>query len=234
MNEVSGGSTTPHFTGYDGLGTVRLLTDRAGTVTDEYEYEAFGGILHSSGSTANPYRFTGERYDADLELYSLRARWYNQGTGRFLTRDTYPINIHNPIELNRYVYTANNPVNAVDPSGLNMFNFALRLQTVVLPSAAMISTITTYFVAAVLVTVVVVEFHVYFAKKRPANQSGQIRAAINQARHRLPRGCNIDPNEFGKWLENYKADIGYGRGDHLDFSNLVEAVIAYAEEIGCK
>jgi uncharacterized protein RhaS with RHS repeats len=45
VNAVSGGSTTPHFTGYDGLGTVRLLTDSAGTVTDQYEYEAFGGML---------------------------------------------------------------------------------------------------------------------------------------------------------------------------------------------
>jgi hypothetical protein len=29
VNAVHGGSATPHFTGYDGLGTVRLLIDSA-------------------------------------------------------------------------------------------------------------------------------------------------------------------------------------------------------------
>jgi RHS repeat-associated protein len=118
VNAVSGGSTTPHFTGYDGLGTVRLLTDGSGAVSDRYAYEAFGGVLWQTGSTANAYQFTGERFNSDLGLYYLRARWYNQGTGRFLTRDTYPLNAHHPIEWNRYVYTANNPVNWTDPSGL--------------------------------------------------------------------------------------------------------------------
>ncbi len=131
VNAVHGGSATPHFTGYDGLGTVRFLTDSAGTVTDEYEYEAFGGMLHSSGSTANPYRFTGERYDADLELYYLRARWYNQGTGRFLTRDTYAGNTFAPQTLHKYTYTHNDPVNNIDPSGLMALDLAIRQDRVV-------------------------------------------------------------------------------------------------------
>ncbi|NJL54045.1 hypothetical protein HC928_02015 [bacterium] len=36
-----------------------------------------------------------------------------------MTRDTYPIDFQNPVELNRYGYTANNPVNGTDPSGLS-------------------------------------------------------------------------------------------------------------------
>ncbi|NJL54044.1 hypothetical protein HC928_02010 [bacterium] len=58
-----------------------------GAVSDRYEYEAFGTVLRQTGSTANPYRFTGERFSIALGLYSLRARWYDGGTGRFLTRD---------------------------------------------------------------------------------------------------------------------------------------------------
>ncbi|NJL54038.1 MAG: RHS repeat-associated core domain-containing protein [Chloroflexaceae bacterium] len=57
-------------------------------------------------------------------LYSLRARWYDGGTGRFLTRDTYPIDFQNPVELNRYGYTANNPVNWTDPSGEALVSYA--------------------------------------------------------------------------------------------------------------
>ncbi len=137
VNAVHSGSATPHFYGYDGLGTVRFLTDRAGTVTDEYEYEAFGGILHSSGSTANPYRFTGERYDADLELYYLRARWYNQGTGRFLTMDTFPGCNTDPLSLHKYTYAHNDPGNKIDPSGL-MAESALQLNAVVLPTKVVV------------------------------------------------------------------------------------------------
>jgi hypothetical protein len=47
----------------------------------------------------------------------LRARYYNPSEGRFLSRDTWQIDINNPIELNRYGYTADNPVNFSDPSG---------------------------------------------------------------------------------------------------------------------
>jgi RHS repeat-associated protein len=112
---------------------VRLLTDGSGAVSDRYAYEAFGGVLWQTGSTANAYQFTGERFSSDLGLYYLRARWYNQGTGRFLTRDPYPIDIHNPIEWNRYSYVANNPVNAVDPSGLTL-NYVQPLQTVSVPA----------------------------------------------------------------------------------------------------
>ncbi|NJO07547.1 MAG: RHS repeat-associated core domain-containing protein [Chloroflexaceae bacterium] len=66
---------------------MRLLTDSTGAVSDRSEYEAFGTVLRQTGSTTNPYQFTGERFDATLGLYSLRARWYDGGTGRFLTRD---------------------------------------------------------------------------------------------------------------------------------------------------
>jgi hypothetical protein len=36
---------------YDGHGSVRALTNLAGAVTDTYDYDAFGNIVHSTGST---------------------------------------------------------------------------------------------------------------------------------------------------------------------------------------
>ncbi len=42
------------FYDYDGHGSTRLLTDAAGTVTDTYDYDAFGNLLASTGNTPNP------------------------------------------------------------------------------------------------------------------------------------------------------------------------------------
>lgn len=37
----------------------------------------------------------------------------------------YPVNFNNPVELNRYGYTANNPVNGMDPSGHSVIETAI-------------------------------------------------------------------------------------------------------------
>ena len=68
---------TPSFYGYDGGGSVRQLTSASGTVTDTYNYDAFGNKLNSTGSTPNEFLYRGEQFDSDLGLYYLRARYYN-------------------------------------------------------------------------------------------------------------------------------------------------------------
>jgi len=113
QNQTSGVS----FYGMDASHNVRFLTNTAGAITDQYTYDAFGSLISSSGTTPNSYRFAGEQNDANLGLYYLRARYYNAGVGRFWSRDSAEINPDDPRELNRYVYTADNPVNAVDPTG---------------------------------------------------------------------------------------------------------------------
>jgi len=89
----------------------------AGAVTDTYEYDAFGNLIASTGTTPNTYLYRGERYDSDLGLYYLRARWFNPVTGRFMTRDPYQGSIYDPASLHRYNYSRANPVNFIDPSG---------------------------------------------------------------------------------------------------------------------
>jgi RHS repeat-associated protein len=111
------GTPTASFYQYDGRGTVRMLTNSAGAVTDEYEYDAFGNLISSTGSTPNAYLYRGEQFDSDLGLYYLRARWYNPVTGRFMTRDPYSGSIYDPASLHRYNYGRANPANYIDPSG---------------------------------------------------------------------------------------------------------------------
>jgi RHS repeat-associated protein len=108
---------TPSFYGYDGGGTVRALTNSAGTVTDTYDYDAFGNKINSTGTTPNNYLYRGEQYDSDLGLYYLRARYYNTLSGRFMSRDPEDGKPIDPKTLHKYLYADGDPVNATDPSG---------------------------------------------------------------------------------------------------------------------
>ena len=55
-------------------------------MTDSYQYDAFGRLIALTGSTPNDYLYSGEWSDS-IGLYNLRARYYNQATGRFWARD---------------------------------------------------------------------------------------------------------------------------------------------------
>jgi RHS repeat-associated protein len=96
---------------------VRFLTDGAGTVTDTYDYDAFGNLVSQTGSTPNNYLYAGEQWDSDLGMYFLRARYLNVGTGRFWTQDSFEGDKYDPRSLHKYLYAGGNPINFVDPSG---------------------------------------------------------------------------------------------------------------------
>jgi RHS repeat-associated protein len=116
-NQLSGSTWTPTFYGYDGHGNVRFTTNTAGAVGNTYQFDAFGMPIASTGTIANTYLYSGERFDGNLNLYQLRARYYTTLTGRFETADPVPGKIFDPGTLHKYAYAENNPVNRVDPSG---------------------------------------------------------------------------------------------------------------------
>ncbi len=86
---------------YDGLGSVRGLTDHAGTLIDAYTYDAYGNWLDKTGRTSNVYGYRGEQYDEALDAYYLRARYYQPETGRFLTTDPFEGFITDPLTRHR-------------------------------------------------------------------------------------------------------------------------------------
>jgi len=106
-----------HYMQQDGSLNVRLLTDSAGIVTDTYDYQAFGVSIGETGTTNNPYRFAGERQDPVTGLSYMRARYYDPGTGRFISRDPFAGHLRDPMSLHRYLYANNNPLNYSDPNG---------------------------------------------------------------------------------------------------------------------
>jgi RHS repeat-associated protein len=104
----------------DAHGSVRALTDATGQILSATDYDAYGIPLASAGTTTT-LGYNGEYYDTDLGLIYLRARFYDPTTGRFLNRDPYQGAFQDPQSLHAYHFTANDPVNGIDPSG----NFSL-------------------------------------------------------------------------------------------------------------
>jgi RHS repeat-associated protein len=114
ISATDSGGTQTHLH-YDGLGSTVNLTDGAGTVFFSYWYDVFGAVRHQSGAgPANFWQFTGEWRDSGSGLDYLRARHYDAGTGRFLSRDPAMV-------AHAYAYVENSPTNFVDPYGLGLF-----------------------------------------------------------------------------------------------------------------
>ncbi len=102
---------------YDGLGSTRQLVNTGGTVTDTWGYSAFGELASHTGSTVNSFLFNAQQFDQPAGTYFLRARYYDQSNGRFLSQDPFGWNDEDPISLHRYLYANNDAVNNTDPSG---------------------------------------------------------------------------------------------------------------------
>ena len=86
-------------------------------VTDTYSYDAYGNLIASTGTTVNPYLFTGQWFDAAIGQYYLRARDYSPSDADFTSRDPYGGRTSVPTTQNHYLYANADPVDGTDPSG---------------------------------------------------------------------------------------------------------------------
>ncbi len=109
---------------YNAHGDVVQLTDAAGTVTQEYEYDAFGNEQSPSANDTNTLRYCGEYFDAETGTIYLRARYYDPRIGRFTASDPAGSG------LNWYTYCGNNPIAFIDPSGLVMMDTMTMLDEI--------------------------------------------------------------------------------------------------------
>jgi RHS repeat-associated protein len=130
VSNNQGGTQISYYV-YDGHGSVRALTNPSGAVTDTYDYDAFGNLLHStftgSAPTPNNYLFAGEQFDPDLGMYFLRARYLNVSTGRFWSMDTFEGDDEAPLSLHKYHYCSGDPVDLTDPTGKDFADISISL-----------------------------------------------------------------------------------------------------------
>jgi RHS repeat-associated protein len=101
---------------HDQLGSTRVITDAGGNVRASYRYDPYGDLIASPTSVSNPFLYAGGYRDSESGLYYLRARYYEPGTGQFLTLDPLQAETRAP-----YRYAADTPVNATDPTGMWCF-----------------------------------------------------------------------------------------------------------------
>jgi RHS repeat-associated protein len=101
----------------DQNGSVRLVIDAStGEVAQQIEYDTWGQVTSDTNPGFQPFGFAGGLYDPDTGLTRFGARDYDAETGRWTAKD--PI-LFGGGDSNLYGYVAGDPVNWIDPQGLN-------------------------------------------------------------------------------------------------------------------
>jgi RHS repeat-associated protein len=117
-----------HYPLYDAQRSADALIDGTESQSDQYKYRAFGLQVNADpGPTENPFQYVGKQgyyREPELDLYFLgmgsNGRPYDPATGQFITPDKIED------DSNPFRYVLNNPVNHVDPSGLQDSETSLK------------------------------------------------------------------------------------------------------------
>jgi RHS repeat-associated protein len=100
----------------DHLSSNRLTLN--GAAVTRHDYGPYGQPLSSNGATIpiTGKSYINERFDAETGLMYLHARYYDPDLARFLSPDTWDPTLPG-VDINRYAYAGNDPINKSDPNG---------------------------------------------------------------------------------------------------------------------
>ncbi|MBN2365196.1 MAG: RHS repeat-associated core domain-containing protein, partial [Calditrichaeota bacterium] len=100
----------------DYLGSVRMVLDEAGNVTENYWYSPYGEVIDATvtGQSPSELKFTGheEENEGLPGFYYAGARYYNSCVGIWYSTDPAGQT------ASPYLYAGNNPLIYTDPNGL--------------------------------------------------------------------------------------------------------------------
>ena len=120
VHDIAGTGTAVYDVHTDHLDTPRLLTNSTGAAVWTSHHRAFGKAHIATDPdgdathVAFSFRFPGQYEDAEIGLHYNRYRYYDPGTGRYLSPD--PIGQAGGVNI--YPYVLNDPVNWFDLYGL--------------------------------------------------------------------------------------------------------------------
>jgi len=103
----------------DDNGTPGNTGDDHWAVGNHITYDAFGNVVNGTNAAVNCiFGWTSRFYDELTSLQNNGNRWYDPGVGRWTSED--PIGFGGDVG-NQHRDCGNDPVNAVDPSGLQEY-----------------------------------------------------------------------------------------------------------------
>lgn len=109
----------------DHLGSTRMVVDSNDSIKETVNYYPFGSEMrmaapaHLTNNLGHPFRFTGKELDRQngLNMYDFGARWYDvAGVPMWTSMDPLCEKYYN---ISPYAYCGGNPVNAIDPDGMD-------------------------------------------------------------------------------------------------------------------
>jgi RHS repeat-associated protein len=105
----------------DALGSVVAVTNDQGAVVRRHVYsDPYGEDVSNdtivTGAPSNPWRFAGEYFDSETDLYKIGERYLDPALARWTQKDPM-MQAFSPREANGYAYAGDDPVNITDPKG---------------------------------------------------------------------------------------------------------------------
>jgi RHS repeat-associated protein len=118
-DRTAAGGAEETFTYNGSVGHVVAMTDLLGMTTETNRFDAFGNVIGTTGFSFNNRLANTKERDVSIPgvftLDNHGFRYYNPVTGRYISRDP----LGSADGLNLYLYVHNNPINRIDPLGLD-------------------------------------------------------------------------------------------------------------------